>query len=364
MGESAPLSLEAQSLLKRLGFGGEHEWQVLPSSPRSRVLRAHGSLGIVVKESLDRRSVAAAKFANEVASLEYLKVLAGGGSALAPELLGFDSDALVLAMSDVAIGPTLVELLLGRSASDARDGLISWARTLGAVNGRSTHSVGDFQARRAELGPAFASPTLANVAGWVDQLLEAFGDDSGARDEARRLRERVAAPGDWTGLAVRDACPGNEQVGPDGVVLLDFETAQAQCVLLDAAHVTRPFPNCWCQARLPEAVHREVRDIYFASLETAAGRPVDLELMEACEAILAIRDAAQTLPSARTTPGRYGFGPTVSGPRERVGGALDHLEMVQSLPALAALAKRGKAQLAASWGVDAIRPPTYPAFMT
>ena len=282
---------------------------------------------MIVKQTVDADPAAVAKVANEVAALEHIAELRPGGPPLAPTLLDVDIGARLVAMSDVSEGPTLVELLLADDRERARQGLMAWAATLGAINGLSTHSVDDFRTRRHQLGPAFASPTFARLSEWTELLLDVFAttdaDAGGVRREVQRIADQVQSPGPWTGLALRDACPGNERISPEGAILLDFETAQAQCVLLDAAHVTRPFPNCWCQARLPVDVHEEVVAVYIEHLTGTAGRDVDETLLEGCEALVAIRDAAQALHRARRSPERYDFAPTVAGPRERVGGAFE-----------------------------------------
>ena len=54
--------------------------------------------------------------------------------------------------------------------------------------------------------------------------------------------------------------------------------------------------------------------VYVDHLTRTAGRDIDPILLDACEAILAIRDAAQALDRAGRTPGRYDFAPTVAGP--------------------------------------------------
>jgi hypothetical protein len=361
--DEAVLSEPMANVLRGLGLAGITSHDVLASSVRSKVVRVHvDGRTLVVKQTLGSDADARAKFANEVSALRFFNEVLPSGPALVPELLGVDAGARVLAMSDAGPGESLADALLSGDAESATVGLRSWAVTLGVLNGLSTRAADRFVELRSLWPDPFDSPTVSRLDAWIELLVGEFGPSTEARSEARALRSALSSAGPWTGVALRDACPGNERLASTGAVLFDFEVAQAQSVLLDAAHVLRPFPNCWCQARVPDAVHLDMQRAYFAELETAADRRVDWELLAACEAALAVRDVAQGLAGARASSARYEFAPAVASRRERVGGALGRLATIESFPGLAGLATSGLAALRAEWGPEGRGPPLYPAF--
>ena len=55
-------------------------------------------------------------------------------------------------------------------------------------------------------------------------------------------------------LTPADACPDNNLMTPDGVVLLDYEFAEVRHPVWDVAYLSVPWPTCWCAWRLPDAV--------------------------------------------------------------------------------------------------------------
>ena len=55
-------------------------------------------------------------------------------------------------------------------------------------------------------------------------------------------------------LTPADACPDNNLITDDGVVLLDYEFAEVRHLVWDVAYLRVPWPTCWCAWRLPDAV--------------------------------------------------------------------------------------------------------------
>ncbi|MEV4243811.1 hypothetical protein AB0J63_10425 [Streptosporangium canum] len=59
-----------------------------------------------------------------------------------------------------------------------------------------------------------------------------------------------------------DTCPDNNLLTPDGLRLLDFESACYQSVFLTAAYCRMPFSTCWCVFDLPAGPAEEIERVY------------------------------------------------------------------------------------------------------
>jgi hypothetical protein len=67
----------------------------------------------------------------------------------------------------------------------------------------------------------------------------------------RALPHRI---GGAVALSPADTCPDNNVETPDGLVLVDFESATVRPVAWDLAYLVVPWPTCWCAWRLPDAL--------------------------------------------------------------------------------------------------------------
>jgi len=111
-------------------------------------------------------------------------------------------------------------------------------------------------------------------------------------------------------LTPSDACPDNNVLTENGLVLLDFEGAQVRHLAWDAAYLTMPWPSCWCSWALPDelaarALARWRNGVESVILHVAsADFDNDLAVAEAGWAMIstawflerAVHDAAQQVP--------------------------------------------------------------------
>jgi len=130
----------------------------------------------------------------------------------------------------------------------------SWAVSLGRLHGGTT-----------EAGPAFAAELTPGIA--ADSTMAMVGDgirllnrnlprigltlSEDAVEALRALAKSIDGP---VALSPADTCPDNNVETPDGLVLVDFESATMRPVAWDLAYLVVPWPSCWCAWRLPEGV--------------------------------------------------------------------------------------------------------------
>jgi len=129
-------------------------------------------------------------FHNEQAALEFLTV---SGSAVAPRLLTADNEAGILVMEDLGTGPALEDLLAGRDAFRASQGLVAFSAALGQMHAATAgHATEYYQLRRRHgpVDPAFDRSSIFGI---------------GIESAFRRLREITAS---------RSYLPALHDVGP------------------------------------------------------------------------------------------------------------------------------------------------------
>lgn len=240
----------------------------LGGSPRSTVLRATTEKGgtVVVKAHHGPGS-AVACFANEVAGLELLERCGGPG----PRVLAVDAAASLFVMSDLGAHSTLVDVLIGRDAAAAERALTDWIGAYGRMAAATVGREESLARRRSELGAPDADPADG---GWISEfchrlpgLLESHGVEvpSGFAAELSELAELendqrfpVFSPG--------DICADNNVLTPDGLRVLDFESAGYHSAFLDAAYTRMPFSSCWLVFRLPTAIAARLEAHYRAEV--------------------------------------------------------------------------------------------------
>ncbi|GAA3545921.1 hypothetical protein GCM10022419_027670 [Nonomuraea rosea] len=219
----------------------------LGGSTRSSVLRCVTADGgtVVVKAYQD-----AVGFAAEVAGLPL-----GGGYG--PRLLAVDPSFPLVVMSDLGAAPSLADVLLGESAREAREGLLTWARTYGriAVAGAGRQDEWErSRAAHAEDGSGWRPFRDASDLAEVLPLAPPGLDGELAELVASYGRYRVFSPG--------DICPDNNLLTADGMRVLDFEGSGYHSAFLEAAYVRMPFATCWCVFRLPSGLAAEIEAAY------------------------------------------------------------------------------------------------------
>jgi hypothetical protein len=219
----------------------------------------------------------AAYLFSEWAALEFLNRLPPV-PRVAPRFLGGDRRQGLLMMEDLGEGDSLADLLLGDDPSRAAAALESLATTLGRLHAATFGRAGEFLDLRRRLGPATgrADPDFTAAA-----LLRRFDRFSRlAEDCGTRLPVSLRSECDIIAATLNDvdavdafspsdACPDNNRVRSQHLVLFDFEGAGFRHAALDVAYLQLALPTCWCVARLPSGLPEHLTAVYHAAL--AAG---------------------------------------------------------------------------------------------
>jgi hypothetical protein len=225
----------------------------LGGSDRSQVCRVADADGTtyVVKQYLSRGG---GTYAREPAALEAL-----AGTGVGPRLLGSSHDPDLVVLADLGSHPTVADALLGRDPDAASAAVDGWVDAIVALHLASDDDVLDGYGRR--LGnrapdiethriPHALSTTADDLASLGERLGVAPGRD--VLDAMTGLADRLTPS--QPVLTAADACPDNNLLTPDGVVLLDYEFAEIRHPAWDVAYLRVPWPTCWCAWRLPDAV--------------------------------------------------------------------------------------------------------------
>lgn len=75
-----------------------------------------------------------------------------------------------------------------------------------------------------------------------------------------------------------DTCPDNNLLTPDGLRLIDFESACYQPVFMTAAYCRMPFATCWCVFTLPAGLAEKIEETYRAEVVEAYPELVEDEI--------------------------------------------------------------------------------------
>ncbi len=288
-------------LLEVLGRSGSvrlHRLEHLAGSDRAVVVRAtvdgpDGVRSVVAKFPDPRHGSGGVR---EQAALDVLRDVR---APHVPRLVAARAEPPLLVLEDVGRGASLADRLRGTDAGAARDAVLAWA---GAVAELQVAGV------RAGVGPAFtdrlsrlsvlgAPPadtsveTTASAAEALRRILPELGvhPPADALEALRRIGAALAADparagGPWA-LVPGDTCPDNNAETADGLVLLDFEHAEARHVAWEAAYLTVPWPTCWCSWRLPDEVAAAAlarwRSLVAPALDDADAAALDRAVLDA-----------------------------------------------------------------------------------
>jgi len=309
---------------------------VLGGSSRSVVRRVRaGGRTVIVKEFI-------APGDGWVRESAALSVLPPG--APAPRLIAAGDSPPTVVIEDAGGGASVADALLGTDPEAATRAVLSWARALGTLHRATTGSREAF--RRALAGRASES-TVADDLGDAAAAIAAHGPRLGvevtgeALAELRGLADR-AGP---AALTPGDACPDNNVVTGDGLVLIDFEAAQWRHLAWDAAYLAVPWPSCWCAWRIPSEVaaqaieaYREVTSVPLSTSDVEAAG-VGWAYISVGWFLPRVLDGAELNPARRM--------PTY---RAMIQDRLRQARRNTELPALAGLADRLHDALVARWG--------------
>lgn len=205
---------------------------------------------------------------NEWAALRFLSQLELDPQA-SPMFYGGDLQEGVLVLEDLGAGRSLADVLLGSDAATAEATLISFAQALGRMHAASIPRLAEYRRLRAELGPP-GGEAIIKASSLMTEFERALGSVGlslhGAADDIRAVVSGVAHPAGFLALVHGDACPSNERLVDQRVVLLDFATAGLRHALLDGVCGRVPFPSCWCARRLPTHIPPLMEEAYRSEL--------------------------------------------------------------------------------------------------
>ena len=320
---------------------------------------------VVVKAADDdpdsRRGMAAVR--NELAALMFLREL---GSTSSARLLADDIDNGVLVIEDLGDAPSLAHVLLYASRAAAERATLAHARWLGTLHAESVGRFDAYEAIREQLDLRDALGRFMlrgrDVRDCVNSLpgrLAEHGLPTLQADiDLETVIDELADPGDLLALSTGDPCPGNDAVFETGVRCFDLEAATFRHALLDAAHYTVPFPNCWCWRQLPGDISATMLETHRLQLARTSTQAEDtgryFVALTRASAAWVLWTLDQRLPNA----GRSANAAT------RVVTALENFADLArahgELPALAGDCRNLADAVRGRWPV--VPPATYPAF--
>jgi hypothetical protein len=326
-----------------------------------------GADGAVVVKTYQRTAEGASCFAAEAAGLDVAR-----GSAFAPAFLGADTGVQLVVMSDLGSGPSLADVLLTGSATEARTALLDWAAACGRLSVATNAHRSAFDALTARY--LAGRPDERHLAGLPGRVLAAPENAArlgvpapdGLGSELGEVAAAVAAD-QYAVFSPGDVCPDNNLLTSAGIRFIDFEEAGFHPAFLDAAYITMPFSTCWCVFRFPpelsgqaEAAYREqVCSIWPDLADDAIWQPGLRRAMAAwtmsSTSWLLRRSLAADVPMNAEQPSPH----TRQLMRYRWQSLLAVLEPARDLPAIAALVR---SLLAATVAWQAPDLPLYPAF--
>jgi Phosphotransferase enzyme family len=193
-------------------------------------------------------------------------------------------------LDDLGNGASVADALLGEDPGAAETALAGWARAVAELHAATRESRELFRSALAQregdlpVRESRVSVDLEDAVRVLDRACTGLElrPPAGAFDELRGLAKRLGGSG-LAALTPADACPDNNVLTPDGLVLVDFEGAQWRHVAWDVAYLQVPWPSCWCSWRLPDAVAERAVSAYLRAAqadlpETAqAGFGLDVE---------------------------------------------------------------------------------------
>ncbi len=192
---------------------------------------------------------------------------AGPPLAWGPSLLAVSKRARVIVMTDLGIGSSLADLLLGEHAEAAEATLLSWARACGelalACAGREAELArllaGYRTGQDGAAGGHWLPRRIRDVPGLLAEL--SIPAPPGLDADLAEIAS-ILEPGSYHVFSPGDICPDNNLLTPSGVRFIDYENAEYHPAFLDAAYLRMPFSTCWCVFRLPYRLQRSAEAVY------------------------------------------------------------------------------------------------------
>lgn len=167
------------------------------------------------------------------------------GSSVTPSLVAATSELLI--MEDLGDHPHLASLLLGMDPLAARNGVLAWARGLGAFHRAGLDARASFlelMPEHDDYMPGLLNEAAHDLATWAADLHIAVPEGfSALTDISFRTALEVLSAGDM--------CPDNNLVFSGQVRFIDLEFATVRHAAWDLAYLMAPWPSCWCAWHLP-----------------------------------------------------------------------------------------------------------------
>jgi hypothetical protein len=292
----------------------------------------------------------------EVAALTTLP-----SSLHAPRVLASSAEPPVVVMTDAGDGASLADALLGDDAAYAGAALNRWAEAMARLHVATRDLREPFKAaldERAGDLPVWDHRMGADIDDAmrvIDLSCASLGVNvpGGALDEVRDLIERLGSDG-AAAITPADACPDDNVLTDDELVIVDFENAQWRNIAWDVAYLRAPWPTCWCAWQLPD----EVADSAVAAYRAIAGEAFEKVASDDFDRDVDAASVGWTLVStswllnAVSDADASLSGRAARGPKRRamVLGRLERAARSTELPTAAQLAERLGETLREQWG--------------
>lgn len=235
--------------------------------------------GAPVETAICRYGECAETVWNELAGMRFLARVPRPPSVVPTVYAGGSvGDGMALVLSeDLGSSPDLAEILLTGTAEQARAGLEGYVDALLEVHLATFGHLAEHDEIRAEYDPPRSFSELLSDGGWL-RLAESLAKldlgplPAGVAEAVAWVDAQLAPSERWWAFTVADCCPDNNQVRPDGrVMLFDLEFAGCRHALLDLSYLRTLMPTCWCLRRLPDDLSERLVERYRDKL--LAARP-------------------------------------------------------------------------------------------
>lgn len=207
---------------------------------------------------------------NELAGMRFLARVPRPPSAVPTFYAGgpVGTDKAVVLSEDLGSSPDLAEILLRGTAEQATAGLEGYVDALLEVHLATFGHLAEHDEVRAEYDPPRSFTELLSDGGWL-RLAESVAKldlgplPAGVAEAVAWVDAQLAPSERWWAFTVADCCPDNNQVRPDGrVMLFDLEFAGCRHALLDLSYLRTFMPACWCLRRLPDDLSERLVERY------------------------------------------------------------------------------------------------------
>jgi Phosphotransferase enzyme family len=266
---------EVTALVGAAGLGEPVCAAAISTSPRSQVWRirtdSSETPSLVAKVFLSVSASGPCEpapgelFANELCALRLFET-----TGVTPRVLGVDAPRTIVLLEDLGVAPNLAELPLTKPRFE---GACTFARTLARLHIEGHRRRHEYERSRLAMHapkpyghPVRSAPLLATA---LRELSIEMSVEWDPLPSVRALCAAVSNCAGFGGVAVVDICPENVLFDDEQAYVVDLEGACPSHVLLDAASLLIPFPNCVHPVALPDP--HGIVSVYRSAL--AAGVP-------------------------------------------------------------------------------------------